>query len=1018
MTTRRARWFRLWKSRKDRRPRRAPLGLERLESRDLLSSGFGSLVQVGGPTPWPNTSDVSAQPGSTNYLNSEVEPRIAVDPTNPQHLVGVYQQDRWNDGGSRGIVAAVSNDGGNTWTNVPLPNQTVNTGGSFYRSSDPWVSIGPDGTVYSVTLPIDDPTHGYFDGVFAAASKDGGMTWSDPFPLTVNSNGGLTNDKESVTADPKKAGYAYAVWDRLNNGTLPTQGPGPALFSRTTDGGQTWSAPQDIYDPANGQTIGNQIVVLPDGTLVDVTLHIDYGGAPDQIVVVTSKDQGATWSAPTVVATTQGVGVYDPNTGGGVRVGGDLPEAAVDPTSGNLYVTWEDSRFSGNAHDGVVLTMSTDGGQTWSTPVAVNQTPTNIPNAYQQAFTPTVAVAADGEVAVSYYDFRNDTASDPGAATDAWIVFANPAQPSPLTFGNEQRLTDASFNMAQAPNAFGEFVGDYEGLTNGGQSFDTFGALFGAAVSSQEPSGTFFRGAVAPNPLSLTQFNAPSATEGVSTGGTLATFTDSSLDHSLSEYQAVVTWGDGTTDTLTSATGGIVANADGSFSVVDTHVYAEESAGQSFAVTVTTPGGFSAGSSATVAVADAPLTAGALMPPAATEGAAFSNATVFHFTDGNAAAAASDYTAVVTLGDGGTVTLTSTASANGQVVAQAGGGFDVQLTHTYAEETTGQTFAVAVTDVGGSSTSASTSTFAVADAALAASPTTFHAQEGSAVTGVTVATFTDADPAGAASDYSASVNWGDNDTTASVSVIADSSVAGRFNVVASKSQAYAEGGNYAVTVSISDAGGAFTSAASTAAVSDPALTATGTSIKTTEGASFTGRVATFTDAQVGQPASHYTAQIDWGDGTTSPGTVVATRTAGKFTVQGSHVYKEAGAYAVKVTITDAGGATATAASTATVADAALKGSLSSIHPVHGQPFSGTVATFTDANPFAAISDFTVTINWGDGTTSQATVVQNPNGSFSVISNHTYTNAGAFSITVTIVDDDGSKLTLKGKIKVT
>jgi hypothetical protein len=1015
MSHRWKKWLGLGRTAKRRQPQWWRPQLERLERRELLS-GFGSLVQVGGPTPFTNTSDIPGQSG-TNYLNSEVEPRVAVDPTNPLHLVGVYQQDRWSNGGSRGIVAAVSTDGGNTWTNVPLPNQTVNDGGNFLRSSDPWVSIGPDGTVYAVSLPINDPTDGYLDGVYATASHDGGFTWSDPFPLTLNSNGGLTNDKESVTADPTKAGYAYAIWDRLNNGTIPTQGPGPALFSRTTDGGKTWSAPQDIYDPANGQTIGNQIVVLPNGTLVDVTLHIDYGGAPDQIVVVTSKDQGTTWSAPTVVATTQGVGVSDPNTGAGVRVGGDLPEAAVDPTSGNLYITWEDSRFSNNAHDGIVLTESTDGGQTWSSPVAVNQTPTNIPNADQQAFTPTVAVAANGEVAVSYYDFRNNTGTGP-TLTDAWIAFANPAQSGTLTFGNEQRLTDSSFDMQLAPNAFGEFVGDYEGLTNGGNTGDTFGAFFAQTVSSQDPSFIYFRGVVAPNPLTLTQFNPPTgASEGQQTGGTLATFTDSSLDHTVGEYTAVVNWGDGHSDTLTAANGGIVQNGDGSFSVVDTHTYADESAGSTFSVTVTTPGGFSTGSSATVAVADAPLTAGALTPPVATEGQPFGNFTVFHFSDANTAAAASDFTAVVALGDGNAVTLTSSPSANGQVVA-TGGGFDVRLSYTYAEELANKTFSLNITDAGGSTTAASTGSFSVADAALTASPVTVQAQEGSAVAGVTVATFTDADPAGAAGDYSATVNWGDGDTTASVSVVADPKVPGQFDVVASKSQPYAEGGSYTVTASIADTGGAGTTAMSTAAVGDLPLTATAATIKATEGATFTGTVASFTDAETGQPAGHYAALIAWGDGVTTTGTVVGTSTPGSFTVQGSHAYKEAGTYTVKVTITDVGGATAAANSTAKVADAALTGSRTTIHPVHKQPFSGTVATFTDANPFATVGDFTVIINWGDGTTTTGTVVRNPDGTFSVQGSHTYQKQGAFTMTVTITDADGSRLTLKGKVKVT
>src|SRR5262249_24636205 len=147
------------------------------------------------------------------------------------------------------------------------------------------------------------------------------------------------------------------------------------------------------------------------------------------------------------------------------------------------------------------------------------------------------------------------------------------------------------------------------------------------------------------------------------------------------------------------------------------YTYADEFTGRPFAVQVADDGGSSTGASTNrFSVADAPLTAGALTPPAATEGAAFSNVTVFHFTDANPAGSGRDYTAVVPLGDGNTVTLTATPGANGQIVANAGGGFDVQLSYTYTDELSGRTFSVQVTDVGGSSTGASTSNFSVADA--------------------------------------------------------------------------------------------------------------------------------------------------------------------------------------------------------------------------------------------------------------------------------------------------------------
>ena len=113
------------------------------------------------------------------------------------------------------------------------------------------------------------------------------------------------------------------------------------------------------------------------------------------------------------------------------------------------------------------------------------------------------------------------------------------------------------------------------------------------------------------------------------------------------------------------------------------------------------------------------MTAGTLTSPVTTEGQPFSG-TIFHFTDTNPNSTASDYTSVVVLGDGNSVTLNSSgvvsgsAGASGRIVAD-GSGFDVQLSYTYAKILSNQTFGVTVTDAGGVSTSASTSTFSVAE---------------------------------------------------------------------------------------------------------------------------------------------------------------------------------------------------------------------------------------------------------------------------------------------------------------
>src|SRR5437588_676491 len=177
-----------------------------------------------------------------------------------------------------------------------------------------------------------------------------------------------------------------------------------------------------------------------------------------------------------------------------------------------------------------------------------------------------------------------------------------------------------------------------------------------------------------------------------------------------------------------------------------------------------------------------------------------------------------------------------------------------------------------------------------------------------------------------------------------------------------------------------------------------------TTISATEGASFSGVVATASDADPASTASEYEATIEWGDGSTSAGTV--TGSGGSFSVSGTHTYAEEGSNPVKVTLTDKDTAAnhGDATSTATVADAAL--TASGVSTSSAQAFSGTVANFTDPNTGGSAGEFTATIDWGDGTSSSGTV-SGSGGSYSVKGSHTYTSTGKFTAKVHVVDEGGS-----------
>jgi hypothetical protein len=138
-----------------------------------------------------------------------------------------------------------------------------------------------------------------------------------------------------------------------------------------------------------------------------------------------------------------------------------------------------------------------------------------------------------------------------------------------------------------------------------------------------------------------------------------------------------------------------------------------------------------------------------------------------------------------------------------------------------------------------------------------------------------------------------------------------------------------------------------------------ALSATGYNLAGIEGQQINGIVATFTDVTYPTNSpSDFTATINWGDGTTSAG--IVTVQGSLFVVRGSHTYTEEGTYSIKVTISDDGGAAATANTTsaATIADAPLTATGTPVNATEGLSFSGQVATFTDANPNAGLGDFT------------------------------------------------------------
>ncbi len=453
--------------------------------------------RISGLSPYPDGGDpgdplaVTACNGGPQigvlYRNSETEPYIAVNPIDADNMIAAWHQDRWSNGSAQGVAGAYTFDGGATWAALNIPFTRCSGGapgstGDYQRASDPWVSYGADGAAYYMALVSDESTSR--NGMAVSKSVDGGATWSDPVIIKDHDAmstkaRSLFHDKNSMTADPVDPDLVYATWTLFRNETLAL------LFSRSTDGGETWDAarPVNMFEKADKHVgvefrQGSQIVVLPDGTLVNAfyrgLLDPRRGGEFVGIeeAIFRSRDQGKHWERlDTPVASIVPTGaidaelLFDFGIFLPVRDAGQLPDIAVDRISGAIYVVWQDGRFSPFGASSVLIARSTDGGDTWSTPVPVH----DVSNPINQAFLPTVSVAADGTVGVLFYDFRNDVFGDPVLSTDVHLTLLDPG----LNVLSETRLTDASFDMRQMliTGFRGYFPGDYVGLDVAGNDF-------------------------------------------------------------------------------------------------------------------------------------------------------------------------------------------------------------------------------------------------------------------------------------------------------------------------------------------------------------------------------------------------------------------------------------------------------------------------------------------------------------------------------------------------------------------
>jgi len=398
------------------------------------------LRVVSGPSPF--AAGCPGEGANVVITGHELEPAITVNPADGRNIVAAWKQDV-GPAQTRSDLVASSRDGGKTWTRSTIPGLTTCTGGVAEIGSDPWVSAGRDGTVYFSGLAAKLTAGRPETAVVASHSRDGGRTW--PAAVTVAPRL-VGNEQPSVTGSPARPGRAYLAFANFLPDVLPRTNS--LEFSRTTDGGVTWSSPVLIDQPGQfAIDFAPRILVLPGGALLAVFGRADIGLGLGQLYAARSVDEGRTWRPPALIGSKPIPPPFPDDTGTPLP-NPAMPSAAVAP-DGSVYVAFEDSTSPSSGAIG--LARSRDGGRTW--------TSAPLPGVSAYAFEPSVAVDAHGTVGVTWYDLRNDRAGD--AALTADVRFAQSGDR-----GATWRETHVAgpTDLRTAPLPAHNYVGEYQGL--------------------------------------------------------------------------------------------------------------------------------------------------------------------------------------------------------------------------------------------------------------------------------------------------------------------------------------------------------------------------------------------------------------------------------------------------------------------------------------------------------------------------------------------------------------------------
>jgi hypothetical protein len=370
------------------------------------------------------------------------EPTICINPVNPNNVTAgaILDAYYWSE------------DGGKTWNASRLKSKH----GVF---GDPVLIADAKGHFYYAHL--SDPEgkqwagEKLLDRIVIQKSTDGGKSWTSG--SYCGENHPKDQDKHWLCADPQ-SGHIYCTWTEfdLYNSKDTAKDHSRILFSKSTDGGETWSKAikinqfdGDCLDDDN-TTEGAVPTVGPNGEVYvswawNNKIWFDY-----------SLDGGKTWQDKDLVVADQ-PGGWTYNVLGISRCNG-LPITDCDrskgPNRGTVYVNWSDHR-NGEDNTDIFVAKSKDGGKTWSKPVRVNDDKTQ----NEQFLTWMTVDQVTGYVYCVFYDRRNYTdkqtdvylavSRDGGATFENMKISKEPFDPSKYVFFGDYNHISAHNGMVR-----------------------------------------------------------------------------------------------------------------------------------------------------------------------------------------------------------------------------------------------------------------------------------------------------------------------------------------------------------------------------------------------------------------------------------------------------------------------------------------------------------------------------------------------------------------------------------------